>query len=220
VKAARHCCWVIGAMIGLAGAARADVIGSLPPSAACLASLTGPSSNESVTSPGTSDTVACAESSALEDATLCRNDDGLNLIGPQAFTLGVLHDVWPAGLAVDGLLGEDTPQVRQGPGGPGTTGLFLSAILTLGACHLARSARHLHVGHLPAWYHADAPGQIGHAVVFDLEYAPVAVCPFDERLPDQRPMLAYRLPRELRSRADSQSFLLIESPRAPPSSSI
>lgn len=98
---------------------------------------------------------------------------------------------------------------------PSSASLFLSAALTLGAFQLARSARQVHLGALPHWYHEHCPAQIGHAVAFDMQFAPVAVCPFSG-LDGELPAFTRRLPREHRSRFNSQSILLIESPRGPP----
>ena len=127
--------------------------------------------------------------------------------------------VLPAGTMIPGI-GQDSlagasSAVLDLPPLPSSASLFLSAVLSLGAFHLARSARQVHLGALPQWYHDQCPAQIGHAVAFNMEFAPLAVCAFTG--PDgERPAFTYRIPREHRSRFDSQSFLLIESPRGPP----
>ena len=108
--------------------------------------------------------------------------------------------------------------VRELPGLPGSASLFLSAMLSMGAWHVARRAGHLHLAHLPAWYHPDAPHQIGHSVAFDplagFEFLPV--CVFETPLVAE-PTPFPDTPRELPSRHESQHFLSIESPRGPPS---
>lgn len=100
---------------------------------------------------------------------------------------------------------------------PSSTSLFLSAALTLGAFQLARSARQVHLGALPHWYHEHCPARIGHAVAFDMQFGPLAVCPFSG-LDGELPAFTRRVLREHRSRFNSQSILLIESPRGPPGS--
>jgi hypothetical protein len=110
---------------------------------------------------------------------------------------------------------DTTSAVLDLPALPSSASLFLSAALSLGAFHLARSSRHLQLGALPQWYHDQCPAQIGHAVAFDMEFAPLAVCAFTGPT-GKRPAVTCRIPREQRSRFDSQSFLLVESPRGPP----
>lgn len=104
--------------------------------------------------------------------------------------------------------------VRQLPSGPGSAGLFLSAALTLGAWQVVRSVRHAHLGHLPEWYQSNTPEQIGHAVVFDLQYAPIAPCPPSQ--PNGEPRDINDKCHDIRSRVLSQFFPIIESPRGPP----
>lgn len=107
--------------------------------------------------------------------------------------------------------------VRELPQLPGSASLFLSAILSVGAWQAVRRASHLHIAHLPEWYHPDAPHQIGHSVAFDptLGFELLAVCVFDAPIEaDCSAFLGY--PRDSLSRCASQHFLTIESPRAPP----
>lgn len=106
--------------------------------------------------------------------------------------------------------------VREVPPLPSSAGLFLSGMLSLGAWQFARSARHLHLAHLPEWYHAGGPDQIGHAVplVLDLNASPPCCIEFVDVV-DER-ALVYRLRRELPSRCRAESFLLITAPRGPP----
>ena len=125
----------------------------------------------------------------------------------------------PAGAMIADICNESpaggSSAVLDLPPLPSSASLFLSAMLSLGAFHLARSARQVHLGALPQWYHDQCPAQIGHAVAFDMEFAPLAVCAFAG--PDgERPRVTYRIPREQRSRFSSQSFILIEPPRGPP----
>jgi hypothetical protein len=68
------------------------------------------------------------------------------------------------------LAGGEAPDAIDLPSGPDSTGLFLSALGTLGAWQLGRSARKLHLGYLPEWYHAEGPSQVGHARVAELDF--------------------------------------------------
>jgi hypothetical protein len=54
------------------------------------------------------------------------------------------------------------------PSEPDSVGLFLSALGTLGAWQLGRSSKNFHLGHLPLWYHAEGPRQIGHVLALEL----------------------------------------------------
>ncbi len=102
------------------------------------------------------------------------------------------------------------------PAGPNGLALGLSALTSLAAVQACRSLRKLHLSALPEWYHTGGPMQVGHATPYQLDHAPLAVCDF-EQPSDLRPGISYRIPRELRSRLRSQFFLLVESPRGPPS---
>jgi len=110
--------------------------------------------------------------------------------------------------------------VRQLPPLPGSAALFLSGMLSMGAWHLVRSARHLHWPALPEWYHTGGPLQIGHAVLFDLDFHASPLCCFesaDDGGGGDRVFLC-RARRELRPHCDSQFFLTIAAPRGPPHS--
>ncbi len=109
------------------------------------------------------------------------------------------------------------PAIRQLPGAPGSAGLVLSALLTVGAWQFTRKAAHLHLGQVPDWYHAHAPVQIGHCVAFDpaagFDWMPV--CLFDRPLGD-RPVLIFRARPESDARCLSVCFLPVIAPRGPP----
>ena len=117
----------------------------------------------------------------------------------------------------DGPIQADNTAIREIRPLPGSLSLFFSAMLSIGGWHLVRSARHVHLGALPEWYHTDAPAQIGHAVSFDFNYAPTALCVFESAASgvDERPVW-YDLWRELDLRRFSQTFLLFADPRGPP----
>lgn len=111
-------------------------------------------------------------------------------------------------------------EIRQVPALPGSSSLFLSAVLSAGALHLARKARNVHLGHLPAWYHDACPERIAHAVAFDFNLAGMPICFTAEMaaadVPDSTPAFHEYL-REPRSRLQQQFFLPVTAPRGPPS---
>lgn len=118
------------------------------------------------------------------------------------------------------LPSEDKPgaaSLRELSTTPSSMALVLSALATLGAYQGVRSFKRLHLNFTPDWYHTGGPAQIGHATPFSLEFSTLPICVFDE--PVTRPAFAYRIPRELGSRLRSEFFLLVESPRGPPSAS-
>jgi hypothetical protein len=92
--------------------------------------------------------------------------------------------------------------------------LLFSAMVSAGGWHLLRSARHLHFGALPAWYHTGCPEQIGHAVPFDFDFTALPLCCFEEPV-GERPF--YHVRREQAPRCDTQYVLTLAAPRGPPS---
>jgi len=107
--------------------------------------------------------------------------------------------------------------VRQLPAAPGSSALFAAAMLSAGVWQALRKARHAQWGHLPDWYHADAPQQIGHSVAFDPTPSVelLAVCVFDAPIETDSPVFP-DISRNFPSRHESQHFLTIEAPRGPP----
>ena len=108
-------------------------------------------------------------------------------------------------------------EVRDLPPLPGSAGLFLSAMLSIGGWHMVRSARHIHLGALPEWYHAGGPAQVGHAVPCNLDFSAWPLCCFEQPV-GERPCL-YRVRRQHTPRCDAQCLLIIAAPRGPPSPS-
>lgn len=87
---------------------------------------------------------------------------------------------------------------------------------SMGAWQFGRSARKVHFGAAPDWYHTGGPHQIGHTTPFDLDCGAVALCRFDEPT-DGRPVS--RPDRDEGPRGlDAQSRAGIHTPRASPSS--
>ncbi len=135
---------------------------------------------------------------------------------PSLDSLGL--DFWPSAGSVTGFDtgydGGNAATVRDLPAVPGSAQLFLSAMLSVGAWHLVRSAKHLHLADLPEWYHPGGPAQVGHVVPFDLDFSALPVCCFEQPV-GQRPFL-YRVQREEVPRCDTRSFLAVTAPRGPP----
>ena len=122
-------------------------------------------------------------------------------------------------LADNGSSTGGNKKMVQVPALPGSSSLFLSAVLSAGALHLARKARNVHVGHLPAWYHDACPERIAHAVAFDFNLADMPVCFTAEMaaadVPDNTPAFREYV-REPRSRLELQFVLAVTAPRGPP----
>jgi len=94
-------------------------------------------------------------------------------------------DPFAAPLGAGSIVGDErestaaTRVIRELPGLPSSTELFLSAMLGMGAWQLVRTTKHLHLASVPEWYHHGGPVQIGHAVPCDLQFAPAVLCVFD-----------------------------------------
>lgn len=103
------------------------------------------------------------------------------------------------------------------PSGPDSTGLFLSALGSLGAWQLGRSVKKINLGHLPEWYHAEAPAQVGHVRVAELDFDGLIrwdggdSCP----LPLDLQAVSRSSRGELLQRW-SQNYLAPAAPRGPP----
>ena len=116
--------------------------------------------------------------------------------------------------------------VKTLPPPPDAASLVLSGLMTLGAAHLARNARNIHLAQalhsavVPDWYHTDAR-TIGPSVPYSLEQPPQPAYVTAEllaRLSEQsRGPVEHR---SLSALADtSQCIHLTAAPRGPPASS-
>lgn len=112
--------------------------------------------------------------------------------------------------------GADAVEVRTLPVLPSSANLLLSAALTMGAWQVVRSTRYLHLSVLPEWYHTGGPGQIGHAVAIDMQFAPATLCVFSTVVRDTS-QVRYRLRDELVSPVLAKPYLIAADPRGPPS---
>jgi hypothetical protein len=108
----------------------------------------------------------------------------------------------------------DGEGVLRMPESPGSSALFLSAMMSLGAWHLIRSSREFHFGSMPEWYHSGGPKQIGHVTPFNLDFTSLPLCLFDQPIQLRKVSLGWQ--QELSDRWSSQSQLSPKGSRAPP----
>jgi len=164
--------------------------------------------------------MAGASAAAMAAPIVANPANPAPVFSPASLRIDLDDPELPADLATGQPWAEpDCPaeSVRELPGLPGSSSLFLSAMLSIGAWHVVRRAGQLHLSCLPEWYHPNAPHQVGHSVAFDpvagFGFLPVCLfempaAPDPPRFPETR--------RELPSRHESQHFLTVESPRGPP----
>lgn len=78
-----------------------------------------------------------------------------------------------------GELGHDagTAQMKV-PAPPSSLKLLLSALLSVSAWQVTKSAKHMHCA-VPDWYHSGGPLQVGHVTPFDLVFNSPALVPLD-----------------------------------------
>jgi len=135
----------------------------------------------------------------------------------ESLTLSVdqLAFLVPSADAIDGSESDEGNSVTLDmPATPGSAALFLSAMASLGAYQLVRSARLLNLADVPAWYHTGGPIQVGHAVPLDLTFTTPLLCSFEE--PVGEPVYCHRVaiaPGVLRSQRIHPAT---GAPRAPP----
>jgi hypothetical protein len=112
--------------------------------------------------------------------------------------------------------GSDQPQqaIIDSPSRSGSASLLLCAFGSMCAWQLTRSARKLHLGFVPEWYHTGGPSQIGQAVPVDLDFAVLPVHHFDQ--PVRPPLWGHRLGRTPHWRCESQWCPATGAARAPP----
>jgi hypothetical protein len=113
--------------------------------------------------------------------------------------------------------GKPQRSILQLPETPNSLALFLSGLLTLGVGQVVRSVKDFHLADLPAWYHAEAPDQIGHCVVFDLTQDVLVLCIFDRPVVDLTQSTPVAHWREQRTKQPWQmNHCLVDLPRPPP----
>jgi len=109
---------------------------------------------------------------------------------------------------------EPAPAVISSPSRSGSASLLLCAFGSMCAWRVTQSARKLHLGLVPEWYHTGGPSQIGQAVPAGLDFAALPVAHFDQ--PAGQSPLLWRLPRISHSRCQPQWHPTTGAPRAPP----
>lgn len=110
---------------------------------------------------------------------------------------------------------EPDSAIHSLPPPPGSAACVLSGLLTLGLWGAGRSAKNLHLGALPTWYHAEGPHQVGHAVAFDFDGTVLPVCQFD--LPSEGRILQSNWLHLLElTQPRSSDVITPAGPRAPP----
>ena len=107
--------------------------------------------------------------------------------------------------------------MHQLPPAPGGVAAVLSGLLTLGGIGAVRSARNIHLVALPDWYHAGAPAQIGHTVVFDLTCDLLPLCRI-QPLGQQSSVIPSGYGGDSPEHWAPQSSPLASAPRGPPQS--
>jgi hypothetical protein len=116
---------------------------------------------------------------------------------------------------VNGLPVQDT--VAQLPPGPSSLTLSLGALGFAGVFQLGRSARKLHAGALPHWYHTGGPLQVGRATPISLEFdlGALPICTLDRLVvPPAHIHELWGLPPPCRA----QCVPVTMTPRGPPPS--
>jgi len=105
-------------------------------------------------------------------------------------------------------------ELKSLPPLPSSAGLFISALLGAGAWHVVKNAKNVHLAALPDWYHTGGPGQIAHAVPFDLDFTILpAVIQASAASQDQTVIRFSQEPVPIRL---NQFFLVLADPRGPP----
>jgi hypothetical protein len=113
--------------------------------------------------------VAAPAMADLRGATDARTEVSDRASAPLPAPTGVM--VQPLTAApIDATAPTDAPSaIRALPALPSSVSLFLSAMLSVGAWQLIRSARQFDLAVLPDWYHAGGPEQVAGAVPYDLD---------------------------------------------------
>jgi len=108
--------------------------------------------------------------------------------------------------------------VLQLPAPPGSGAMALSGVLTLGTFGLLRSARQIHLGSVPEWYHLGGPSQIGHAHPIDLNSQSLSLCWYDSETCASRykPAVDRQVAGDVCLGSRSQHGFTPRAPRAPP----
>ena len=110
-------------------------------------------------------------------------------------------------------------KVHELPASPSSIALFVSAMLSVGAYRVVKQAKNVHLAPVPDWYHAEAPHQVGHAVILDLQFSSFLPCTVDQPLHAVPVVVAAARDRD-GTRYRSEYSFTHSIPRAPPSFSL
>ncbi|MCX5673861.1 MAG: hypothetical protein NTX87_02535 [Planctomycetota bacterium] len=125
---------------------------------------------------------------------------------------GVSDVLLPAGLAA---VADPMHTPGRLPEEPASLSLVLAGLGSLGAWQLGRAARTAHFGHVPDWFHAGGPMQVGHTFIANPDCTAVLeICSFDHPAGEHR--LLHRLRCDPPPIHQPQCILVTESPRGPP----
>ena len=192
---------VVPAMLAVAASVRADLL----PAAEAASAFKAP--------------VAGEEAACSEPIRSQRVDDLL---------AGVL--AWPGRALAIGKVGCELGRagsegnVLSLPPGPSSANLFLVALSGFSAWSLGRSARKIHLGALPEWYHTGGAAQVGRATALDLDFSrdAHALCRFESNKGEAATRSSLRWLRLLEpiDGFGSQWLPLGADPRGPPLGSV
>jgi hypothetical protein len=101
------------------------------------------------------------------------------------------------------------------PPAPSGAAMTMTGLLMLAGLRYTRSVKDLtHLGHLPDWYHSNAPEQVRHIMAFDLQFAPAVVSFLDE--PDIGRSFSVRSVQPVTNILTPQYVVPADCPRGPP----
>lgn len=113
------------------------------------------------------------------------------------------------------MVDETSKPASRLPEEPASLSLVLVGLGSLGAWHIGRAAKNAHLGHVPDWFHADGPLQIGHTFAANPDCTAVLeICSFAPPVGDHT--LLHRLRCDAPPIHQPQCILVTESPRGPP----
>ena len=140
--------------------------------------------------------------------------------GPSTSSAAGGDGILATGLGVQDALavpvGDAADSAKPLPPEPGSKGLFLSALISLGAWQLGRATRNIHLFHVPDWYHAEGPAQVGHTFAANPECSGMqAVCLFEDT-EEASPVLLCAGRCDAPPVPLTLCLLTSESPRGPP----
>lgn len=99
------------------------------------------------------------------------------------------------------------------PRAPAGLQVLVSALMTLGAWQLTKSAKNIHFS-APDWYHTGGPSQVGNATPYDFDQYEIPLCWLDE--PQLEPELNSYTIEVCEFTALRSPISLFAGPRAPP----